>query len=113
MTNSSEEQLITLQEATRLFGSHRPHVSTIFRWARHGVRGVRLPYIRAGRRMLVKPSDVHEFCRRLAEADTDRDVLADDVAHRISGSNTTRQRSPKQAAADRRRADRNLDRAGI
>jgi len=42
------------------------HVSTIYRWAIKGVRGIRLQHVRLGRRILTTEQDLHEFGEALA-----------------------------------------------
>lgn len=70
--------LITLTEARALLpGSSRPAVSTLWRWALSGLKGVRLEYVRAGRRVLTSRRALEEFLARFTEADrVERDASA-------------------------------------
>lgn len=61
------EYLTLQQAAARIPG--RPHTSTIWRWCRQGCNGVKLPYSRAGRRIVVTETDIAEFMRALAARD--------------------------------------------
>ncbi len=63
------ETALTLSEAAKLFGGKRPSRMTVWRWCRHGLRGVRLAYIRRGRAILTSRAAVLRFTRDLAEAD--------------------------------------------
>lgn len=59
---------LTLKEAAaRIPG--RPHASTVWRWCRHGCNGVKLPYARAGRRIVIAEADLAPFMRALAARD--------------------------------------------
>lgn len=89
------QEYVTLAEAARRVptGSGKPvSIPTIWRWARKGVRGVRLEYVRAGRRILIRPDALDDFMRRLAEADDAS------TAPSASGVST----SPKPHSATRR-----------
>lgn len=64
---------ITLSEAASFIaqttGCRRPHLNTLVRWCRKGVRGVRLHSIRVGRTTWTTHAAVTEFLARLNEAD--------------------------------------------
>jgi len=57
------------RELPRLDGK-RPHPSTLWRWARKGLRGVRLEYCRLGRRVVTSRAALTAFAAALAAADT-------------------------------------------
>jgi hypothetical protein len=77
----THEGIITLPEAAAMLparrGGRRVHVSTIFRWAQKGSKGVRLETIRIGSALHTSREAMQRFCDRLTEADpipTARDV---------------------------------------
>jgi hypothetical protein len=65
LTNLPEDHLFSLQEVTRIIPK-RPHVSTVWRWATRGVRGVRLKTHLIGGRRFVANADLSEFIDRLS-----------------------------------------------
>ena len=68
MPDLINDEFMTLSDAGRRLPG-RPHASTVWRWCRVGVRGVRLRYRRLGRRIVVCPAALDEFTRRLAALD--------------------------------------------
>ena len=101
MPDLMDDHYITLSEAGRQLPG-RPHASTLWRWCRVGIRGVRLPYLRVGRRIVVSRAALDEFARSLAELDAAPD-------HRVSRAPA---KSPCQAACDAR-AESEADAMGI
>jgi uncharacterized protein DUF1580 len=75
MIDIESEDVFTLTEATRqlpkLHSGKRPHVSTLFRWAERGIKGVRLETIRIGGRVCTSREALHRFFERLSADDTD------------------------------------------
>ena len=70
--NVENETLLTLTEATKVLprvNGRKPAVSTLWRWCRKGLRGVRLEYLRIGRNIVTSPQALHRFFAALAEAD--------------------------------------------
>jgi len=70
--DTTKEELLSLSEAAKrvpTLNGRRIHSSTIFRWCRRGLRGVRLEYIRVGRRMATTAEALDRFYRDLARAD--------------------------------------------
>ncbi len=74
-TDAVEPELggyVTLREAAARL-PFKTTKSAVWGWVRHGrtVGGVtlRLPYLRVGRRLLVRPADVLAFGQRVAEAE--------------------------------------------
>jgi Protein of unknown function (DUF1580) len=68
LASTSGEQLMTLTElAKRTPG--RPHSSTLWRWCRRGVNGVRLEYRKVGRRIFSSAQAMDRFTRAAAEAE--------------------------------------------
>ena len=67
------ESLLSLREAARVvprLDGHQPHVSTVWRWCRLGVAGVKLDYARLGRRIVTSREALNRFANALALADT-------------------------------------------
>jgi hypothetical protein len=68
----TSERIITLPEAAAMLparrGGRRVHVSTLFRWAQKGCRGVRLEVVRIGSALHTSREAMQRFCDRLTEA---------------------------------------------
>ena len=62
---------ISLSKAARhvAVDGRSPHVSTLWRWARVGVNGVRLGYKKYGRRIVTSKEALDHFSSELANAD--------------------------------------------
>lgn len=103
-----KETLLSLTDATKAIlpiDGKRPHVSTVWRWCRRGVRGVHLVYVRLGRRVGTSA----EAFARFAQRPTDADARPDPPIPRQqpkSRSGRARRRSIERANAA-------LDKAGI
>ncbi len=102
------EQLLSLTDAARAvppIDGKRPHVSTIWRWCRKGVRGIQLEYVRLGHRVCTSGQALARFAQRLAEAD----------AKPRSPSPSLRDTSPSECQQKKsiQRAEAELNRAGI
>jgi len=71
MINMFEEELLTLREAVtklpRRRRGRKPHVSTLWRWATRGLRGVRLEVIRVGGTLCTSREALQRFCEKLTE----------------------------------------------
>ena len=107
--DATVEELLSLSEAARhvpRLNGRRVHASTIFRWCRRGLRGVRLGYLRVGRRMGTSAEALNRFFNALAAADGE--------APRHSHPRTMR-KPPSQAARARAiaEAEAKLDEAGL
>ncbi len=66
------EELLSLTDAAKALppiDGKRLHVSTIWRWARRGLRGIRLEHVRLGHRVCTSQEALARFAQRLAEAD--------------------------------------------
>ena len=74
------EGALTLAEATKALavtGGKRPATSTLWRWCRRGLRGIKLDYVRMGRRILTSRDALDRFSKALAELDDhDQEALA-------------------------------------
>lgn len=72
MIDITTEKIITLPEAAAMLparrGGKRVHVSTLFRWAQKGSRGVRLEVVRIGSALHTSKEAMQRFCDRLTEA---------------------------------------------
>ena len=102
MIDTTTHDLITLTEATKhlpRFNGKRIAVSTIWRWCRHGCRGISLPYVRLGRRMLTSREAVDHFSHRLAEIDADV-VKGPEWSKPQSRTQMARSRAIQQAQSD-------------
>ena len=74
----SDKGLISLTEATRIMprlDGKKVSTCAVWRWARRGLRGVKLDYCRVGRRICVTHQALRQFFTRLTELD--RQVPAD------------------------------------
>ncbi|MCA9032105.1 MAG: DUF1580 domain-containing protein [Planctomycetaceae bacterium] len=66
MINLKTETLLTLREATeRVPGS--PHVSTLHRWVKHGLKGIRLESCLVGGRRVTSVEAVGRFSHAITE----------------------------------------------
>ena len=104
----NDEHICTFAQATRVLpevNGRRPHPSTIWRWARKGVFGIKLETRRIGGRFVTSREALERFARRLAEVD---------AAERPEPTDQrSKARSDKQRESDVRRAERELRKAGI
>jgi len=101
----TDENVLTFTEAARrlpkLNGKH-PHSSTLWRWARRGLQGVKLETRRLGSRFITSVEALDRFSKALAEID-----LPDRPTRPVKKStNKQRQKSIE-------RANRTLEKAGI
>ena len=98
----TDETLLTFGEAVRELpapNGRKVHVSTLWRWSREGLNGVRLETVRFGRRLLTSVEAVERFCDRVARQD----------AHEIRQVSAPR-RSPEQTRSATRR-EQDIERA--
>ena len=91
----------------RLSG-RRIHVSTLWRWATKGIKGVRLDYIKMGGRLVTSVEAVARFAAKLTEndqkqAENDQPAL----------QKARKKRTPTQHDRDVASARLELERAGI
>ncbi len=111
--------LIPLGRAAAIVPGH-PSTSTVWRWCRKGVMArngqrVRLEHVRAGGKVLTKAAYVHQFMKRLAEADTvyfdAKDAAAQHTPARDPAFGPpSRKRRPAPTPIDRRGLEESLDR---
>ena len=104
-----QESLLSLRDAAKALpriDGKRPHVSTLWRWCRRGVRGVRLEYVRLGHRVCTSRGALCRFSQRLAEADVQPNVAS-------THPTTSRRRTDEQRQRDIERAEQRTKEAGI
>lgn len=70
------QKILSLSEAARAvppLDGRTPHLASIWRWCRRGLRRggvlIKLDYVRVGRRIGIPPEALNKFFRELAEAD--------------------------------------------
>ena len=67
--------LLTLSQASKRLprvNGKRIHVSTLWRWCRKGLKGIRLEYSRVGRTIMVSDAALNRFFTALAQADVEQ-----------------------------------------
>ena len=96
MSNNTSEKKLSLTEAAAITPG-QPDVSTVWRWCRIGVNGVRLAYQRYGNRMFTTESDLEDFARQLAAVD---EVVPPVAASRKQQPRTDRSKKVEAAAAE-------------
>src|SRR5688572_4003860 len=73
MANLFEEGLLTLAQAAKLKklprrrGDRPIHISTLIRWAKHGIGGIRLETIRVGSTLCTSEPAILRFFERLTD----------------------------------------------
>lgn len=89
-----QEHILTFSEATRLLPRRRagrkPHVSTCYRWATRGLRGICLETIQVGGTTCTSREALQRFFERLQAANHPADF-------RASRSHSGRERAIKRA----------------
>ena len=66
--DTPKTQFLTLPEVAKVIPG-KPSIVTCWRWCRRGVRGVKLEYFKAGRKICVTAEGLERFMRELAAAD--------------------------------------------
>jgi len=78
MIDISQEELLPLSEAAELLpqrrNGRRPHASTLFRWAKHGLKGIRLEVLRVGDTTCTSAAAIQRFLERLTAATLSHDA---------------------------------------
>ena len=112
--------ILSLTEAAKAvpaLDGKRPHVASIFRWAKSGIkRGattVTLRYVRVGRRIGIPREALDEFFVALAAADRDADASSLEREAAKRHTPVTKGRTPAQRAKAIERARRELAEAGV
>src|SRR5262249_55186577 len=79
---SLSEEIHSLTHATKLLPARRggrpTHASCLFRWARHGLRGIKLKPLGCGETLCPSRKALELFSARLAELDTP-DAAGDEI----------------------------------
>ena len=100
MVDIATERVVSLTEATRFLpkrrGGRKVHVSTLYRWSQLGCRGVALETLQVGGTLCTSVEALQRFCEALSV-----------------GSGQPALRTSRQRRAAIKRAERELDRAGI
>ena len=97
MIDIQKEQVVSLTKATHEVPK-KPHVSTLFRWAQKGVRGIRLETIQIGGTRCTSLEALQRFFDQLTQA---------------AGSNAPSLGSGPQVHAQVEATESQLDAAGI
>ena len=109
MIDLFNEDIISLSQAAKVMPAvdgKRVHTSTVFRWCKKGVRGVRLEYSRLGRRIVTSREALSRFGAALADAD--KTPRASSAGRSESPTRTPAERRRAMAAAEARLAKRGL-----
>lgn len=114
------DRLLSLSEAAKVIPAvegRKPHASTLWRWMRKGLKGIKLDFVRVGHRICTTPEAIARFMERLAEADAD-DVGPLAAASKSAPNAPTNTSSPKPRTTKQRERDiaaaqKVLDAAGI
>lgn len=110
MIDTTKEHLITLSEAAARLprrGGRKVHTSTLWRWARKGLRGVHLQYVRLGGRIYTSDEALNRFANALAALDQ-AESSEEPNCHSILPPGT-----PLHETRAHQKADRQLKEAGI
>ena len=71
MIDTSKEELLSMSQAAKAcpkVDGKRPHSSSIWRWVKKGVKGVRLEHVCVGRRICTTREALARFMHELAQA---------------------------------------------
>lgn len=72
MKDETNEKRISLKQAAKsipTFDGNSIHAGTVWRWCRKGLRGVRLEYVRCGRRIATSEEALNRFFNKLTKLD--------------------------------------------
>jgi len=95
MIDIQNEKLRLLSQSAREIPG-RPHISTVFRWWRHGVKGVKLETVLVGGRRFTSAEAIQRFIQRLS-----------------ASTPVQRVEEKRHRSKDSQRVDEELDAAGI
>lgn len=105
-----DEDLLTFSEAAKnlpTIDGRRAHASTIWRWARKGIQGVKLETLRVGGRFVTSAEALERFSRKLAELPPG--AASSSSTRRVA----TRPRSATQRQHEIERANEYLKKEGL
>lgn len=101
----NRQEYLTFAQASRRC-HFRPSISTIWRWARKGLKArsgrlIRLRHLRMGRRLVTTPQWLDEFFDHLAQADCEQTESSRDESDpaRVKSNASRRQREIEVAEA--------------
>ena len=99
--NIENETIVSLTEATKVLpprNGRRVAISTMWRWCRKGLRGVRLEYVRMGRNIATSREALNRFFNALAAADPiPKPAPREEPAHSLAPTPRSRQRMLDEA----------------
>ena len=104
------EEILSLKDAANsipAIDGKSPHLSTVWRWARKGLNGVRLDYVRIGRRVCTSREAINRFVNALAEKD------AESLSRAIPPRSPDVAKTSRVRQAQKRDANRALDEQGL
>jgi hypothetical protein len=84
-----DDNLLSLREATQYvpaINGKRHATSTLYRWCRHGINGVKLEYVRIGRNIATTAEALDRFFKALAEADSNAGPGIHNLTHAVKTS---------------------------
>ena len=98
------EKICTFAEAAKRLpriDGRRPHTSTVWRWARRGIFGIRLECRRIGGRFVTSTEALDRFTARLAQRTPEQITQHRDAhRHRAKPTNVQRQRAIANAECE-------------
>ncbi|MBN1555153.1 MAG: DUF1580 domain-containing protein [Phycisphaerae bacterium] len=109
--DTRSETLLSLAEATKVLppiNNKRPAISTLWRWCRKGLRGVKLDYVRVGRNIATSREALDRFFVSLAAVDTPLDSPSS-----VPPIPRSRRKIPTRRTKSIERAEHRLQKAGI
>lgn len=109
-------RFMTLAEVAKYVGNgeKRPHISSVWRWCRIGVKGKKLEYLRMGNRILVRPESVDIFGKELAKLDQETPLLSVPTPRTTPPAKRGRKpRSPEARARSIKAAEERLRARGV
>jgi hypothetical protein len=108
MIDSTTETLISLTEAAKTVPRRRrgrkTHLSTLYRWATIGVRGIVLETLQCGGSRVTSREALQRFFERLSES-RKGGAVGEDQPVPVAGHRTIAQRQRKSAEAGRKLAE--------
>ena len=99
--NIHSDKLLSLAEAAHKFplvDGRRPSTNSLWRWCRKGIGGIKLSYVRLGRRICTSSEALNQFASALAAAD--QNDYADDQQTPVRPRSTSA-RQKEIAAAEK------------
>jgi len=107
----NKEKLLSLADAAKELpplNNKRPPISTLWRWCRKGLRGVKLDYVRVGRNIATSHEAMGRFFVALAAADEPLDEPREEVPIPVR-----RREKPNRREKNIQRAEQRLHEAGL